>query len=301
MKKKILALIMSLALFSTLMVPAFALDATDTDDEDVVDTDSSLTEDVDDTDDADDTSDDADDTSDDVDDTADDTDDTSDDADDTSDDTDDTSDDADDTSDDTDDTSDDTDTSSDSSLSLDIDLDDILNSSIVQAVMNSDGVADITQVVLEVAMTVMSGDLQTQGEELAAGVVESTVDSIAEMIMQMYENSDLIITYDPEKVITNLFDVDLDGDDDADDDEDIDYDSSYDSNELVIGPGDVDGDGKITSADARLILRRAADLITFTDAQNKLADIDGDGEVTPSDARIVLRIAAGLESIDDYT
>ncbi len=58
--------------------------------------------------------------------------------------------------------------------------------------------------------------------------------------------------------------------------------------------GDVNFDGKITAADARLILRAAAYLELFTDTQKAVADIDGDTRITASDARTVLRISAGL-------
>ena len=63
--------------------------------------------------------------------------------------------------------------------------------------------------------------------------------------------------------------------------------------------GDVNGDGIITAADARLILRRAARIITFTMEQDALADVDKDGKITAADARKVLRVSAKLESFDD--
>ncbi|MBR5234092.1 MAG: fibronectin type III domain-containing protein [Clostridia bacterium] len=61
------------------------------------------------------------------------------------------------------------------------------------------------------------------------------------------------------------------------------------------GTGDVNYDGKVTAADARLILRATAQLEYFTADQLKLADITGDGKVTAADARRTLRRAAGLE------
>ena len=61
--------------------------------------------------------------------------------------------------------------------------------------------------------------------------------------------------------------------------------------------GDADFDGKITSADARLVLRFAIELESFTDLQRILADVDSDKTVTPSDARAVLRASVGLEMI----
>lgn len=63
---------------------------------------------------------------------------------------------------------------------------------------------------------------------------------------------------------------------------------------VSILPGDVNGDGKITAADARLVLRAASEL-EIPDGQARLnADVDRDGEITAADAREVLRESAGL-------
>ncbi len=60
--------------------------------------------------------------------------------------------------------------------------------------------------------------------------------------------------------------------------------------------GDVDGDGKITAADARLALRRAVSLETYAkgSAEFNACDMTGDGNVTAEDARLILRAAVGL-------
>lgn len=55
--------------------------------------------------------------------------------------------------------------------------------------------------------------------------------------------------------------------------------------------GDADGDGKVTSADARLILRAAVGLEQI---DLEVADIDGDGKITSADAREALRGSVGL-------
>ena len=64
--------------------------------------------------------------------------------------------------------------------------------------------------------------------------------------------------------------------------------------------GDVDADGSVTAADARLALRRAVDLETFArgSAQYTAADADRDGTVTAADARLILRAAVGLENLN---
>lgn len=60
--------------------------------------------------------------------------------------------------------------------------------------------------------------------------------------------------------------------------------------------GDVDGDGTITAADARIALRMAVGLDTATDEQKLLADYDESGTVDAADARILLRLSVGLSA-----
>ena len=60
--------------------------------------------------------------------------------------------------------------------------------------------------------------------------------------------------------------------------------------------GDLDNDGRITSADSLLILRQSVSLENFTDEQFILADIDGDNKITSADALEVLRNSVGFKS-----
>ena len=62
--------------------------------------------------------------------------------------------------------------------------------------------------------------------------------------------------------------------------------------------GDVDGDGKVTAADARLALRRAVNLETYAPGTREFlaCDVDKDTTVTAADARLILRAAVGLEN-----
>ena len=62
--------------------------------------------------------------------------------------------------------------------------------------------------------------------------------------------------------------------------------------------GDVTGDGKITSADARTVLRCAAKLERLSEARTKAADADRSGKVNSSDARTLLRVAAKLDTLE---
>ena len=59
--------------------------------------------------------------------------------------------------------------------------------------------------------------------------------------------------------------------------------------------GDVNGDGKITANDARLVLRHSAQIELLSDAKAELADVNKDGKVTSTDARLVLRVASQLD------
>ena len=65
--------------------------------------------------------------------------------------------------------------------------------------------------------------------------------------------------------------------------------------ELRIMLGDIDGDGRISAADARLVLRAAVGLEILTEDQLKAADFDKDGKITAADARLILRKSIGLE------
>lgn len=59
--------------------------------------------------------------------------------------------------------------------------------------------------------------------------------------------------------------------------------------------GDVDGNGKLTAVDARMILRHVARVETLTLLQMANADANGDFKITAVDARRILRAVAGLE------
>ena len=63
-------------------------------------------------------------------------------------------------------------------------------------------------------------------------------------------------------------------------------------------PGDVDGNGQITAADARLALRRSVGLETYAEnsPEYSACDVDFDGNVSAADARLILRGSVGLEN-----
>jgi len=65
--------------------------------------------------------------------------------------------------------------------------------------------------------------------------------------------------------------------------------------EMMPAMADLDGDGAVTAADARIALRIAIRLQEADDALKAAADVDGDGKVTAADARLILRMAVGLE------
>ena len=57
---------------------------------------------------------------------------------------------------------------------------------------------------------------------------------------------------------------------------------------------DVDGNGEIQAADARLALRASVSLETLEGVYKTAADTDGDGAVKAADARTILRRSVGL-------
>lgn len=59
--------------------------------------------------------------------------------------------------------------------------------------------------------------------------------------------------------------------------------------------GDVNSDGKVTAADARLVLRAAAALETLTETQILAADVDGNKKVVAADARRILRVSSKID------
>ena len=63
-----------------------------------------------------------------------------------------------------------------------------------------------------------------------------------------------------------------------------------------IRAGDVNFDGKVTSADARLALRCSAQIEVLSSESILAADVDIDGKVTAADARKILRVAVGMDS-----
>ncbi len=66
-----------------------------------------------------------------------------------------------------------------------------------------------------------------------------------------------------------------------------------DSDEIIMG--DVDGNGKINSVDARLALRIASKAEKADSGRLRRSDMNNDNSVTSSDARKILRISAKLE------
>lgn len=59
-------------------------------------------------------------------------------------------------------------------------------------------------------------------------------------------------------------------------------------------PGDVDGDGGVTAADAIIVLRASVGLTTLGAEGFSAADVDGNGVVNAADAARILRMSAGL-------
>lgn len=57
--------------------------------------------------------------------------------------------------------------------------------------------------------------------------------------------------------------------------------------------GDVDGDGKVSAADAQLVLKSVVGKAKLNAKQKKIADMNADGKVTAQDAQIILKRVVG--------
>lgn len=176
---------------------------------------------------------------------------------------------------------------------FELNFSDIMSSDIMQQIMMNENVIDITNLVIDLVAKYNPDSLKQMGQEEATNFIQSLVDTIGGTITQMVGNADLIITYDPLEVVGNLFDLDTDSLTTKNPEN-----TTKHPDELELVLGDADGDGKITAADARMILRRAARIVVFTLEQDERADVDRDGKITANDARIVLRVSAGLETLD---
>ena len=72
--------------------------------------------------------------------------------------------------------------------------------------------------------------------------------------------------------------------------------SGADAVYTVVILGDVNADGKVNAADARLVLRVASRIETGSGLFEIAADCDGKEKISASDARIVLRVASRLQT-----
>ena len=176
-----------------------------------------------------------------------------------------------------------------------LDLGTILSSDIMQELMQNEGVVDLTNIILDIVVKYNAESLKAMGQEEAQKFIQSWVDTIGDSLKQIIGNADLIITYDPLKVMGNLFDLDTEALTETTTNPE---DEPAHPDELVFGMGDVDGDGRVTAADARRIIRRAAKLIVFTMDEEARADVDKDGKITANDARKVLRVSAKLDTFE---
>ncbi len=64
-------------------------------------------------------------------------------------------------------------------------------------------------------------------------------------------------------------------------------------------PGDVNGDGIISAADARIVLRASIGLEQLSENQKVSADVDKSLSITASDARFIFRVSVDLEKTNE--
>ncbi len=78
-----------------------------------------------------------------------------------------------------------------------------------------------------------------------------------------------------------------------------DYTAKFDytvAKRIEIRIGDINNDGKVNAADARLALRGAAKVEPLEDDAFYAGDVDADGKITAKDARKILRVAANIDT-----
>ncbi|MBR4867879.1 MAG: dockerin type I repeat-containing protein, partial [Clostridia bacterium] len=73
---------------------------------------------------------------------------------------------------------------------------------------------------------------------------------------------------------------------------------SFDYTAHVVVYGDVDGDGKISAADALEVLKAVVGNVTLTEEQTIVADVDGDNRISAADALDILKKVVG--KIDQF-
>lgn len=75
----------------------------------------------------------------------------------------------------------------------------------------------------------------------------------------------------------------------------------FDVRIIEISSGDIDGDCKVTAADARQLIRIAVGFDEFPDNIAMFCcDMDHDGAITAEDARLAMRTAVGLELVSRF-
>lgn len=67
----------------------------------------------------------------------------------------------------------------------------------------------------------------------------------------------------------------------------------YFTPDAVALSGDVNGDGKVDTTDARLVLQHAVGKSLLKEEEQMIADVNGDGRVDTTDARLILQYAVG--------
>jgi GH25 family lysozyme M1 (1,4-beta-N-acetylmuramidase) len=76
--------------------------------------------------------------------------------------------------------------------------------------------------------------------------------------------------------------------------------NGFEKKSSVLLKGDINGDGVVDTADARLAMRASVGLENLSADQIKRGDVDGDGKISPADAREILRMSVGLNA-DEFS
>ena len=175
----------------------------------------------------------------------------------------------------------------------------LVKSDKAENLVSSDNLVYIDQFTADENGVVIADYPDTYGNEYTAVIFggKTTADTT---IQDTDSDTDTETDVDTDSDTDTETDVDTDSDTDTETDVDTDSDTDTETDVDTDTPtvtyllGDVDGDGKITSADSLKILRASVKLEKLDDVQTQLADVNGDGNIDSSDSLITLRASVGL-------
>ena len=89
-----------------------------------------------------------------------------------------------------------------------LDVEDILASDAMQDIMSSDGVVDITNVVMDIIFSIGSIDIMAMGKERAVEFVQNLIDQVGGILVDTKTNVE-VFADNPIDIVDNLFGLNI--------------------------------------------------------------------------------------------